>query len=85
MFLARREAGKFARVYPLKTNVPPCAWPFDGRHPETGLPTSAAMGENLFCGVCAVHHTRSAAMELLELAELAFIEEFTEVQQCSGS
>jgi hypothetical protein len=84
MFLARREEGQRLYVYPLREASGPCAWPFDGRHPETGLTTSAAMSLGLFNGIAATGETRAAAIQNLEIAEQAGIEElyaFTAVTQ----
>lgn len=71
MFLARREFGKALRVYPLKTSSIPAAWLYDGRHPETGLPTSAALSSFTFGGVAATGFNRSEAIANLQLAEEA--------------
>lgn len=72
MYLARRETGKALRVYRnCGAERIPRAWLFDGRHPETGLPTSAAMSANVFSGVSATGNTYSEAVANLHLAEEA--------------
>ncbi len=70
MYLARREAGKVLRVYPLHTlEREPRAWIFDGRHPETTLPTSAAMNAHVFNGCAATGYTRGEAVTNLHTIE----------------
>lgn len=72
MYLARREFGKPPRIYQIfGAEDPPRAWLFDGRHPETGLTTSAAMNANVFNGVAATGLTRGEAAANMRLAEEA--------------
>jgi hypothetical protein len=74
MFLARREAGKVLRVYPLKSVSAPCAWPFKCTNPETGFSTQAALNGDSFPGIAATGYTRAGAIQNLTLAEDAGIE-----------
>lgn len=72
MYLARREFGKPPRIYQLfGTESTPQAWLFDGRHPETGLPTTAAMRADVFNGVAAIGTTRGEAVANMRIAEEA--------------
>lgn len=73
MFLARREFGKTLRIYPLKTTDSPCAWLFDGVHPETLKHTAAALHADTYGGAAGTGNTRSEALSNLHIAEEAAV------------
>lgn len=69
MYLARREFGKIARVYPLKVSSAPCAWPFNPVN-YTGVElTAAAQSAGSHGGIAATGATRSGALANLAMAE----------------